>query len=110
VSDHLKEGQVVKVKIIGIDENGRINLSIKRLEEPPRRPAPSQASARPPRQSPPRRDGDTRDAAPVQSSSAPADSSFEDKLKRFMQDSDNKISGVKQYADRKNGQQRRRRT
>ena len=27
VKDHLKEGQEVKVKVIGIDENGRINLS-----------------------------------------------------------------------------------
>ncbi len=30
VSDHLKEGQEVKVKVIGIDQNNRINLSIKR--------------------------------------------------------------------------------
>ena len=30
VKDHLKEGQQVKVKVIGIDENGRINLSIKK--------------------------------------------------------------------------------
>ena len=43
VKDHLKEGQEVKVKVIGIDENGRINLSIKRLwiPAPPRRPGPS---------------------------------------------------------------------
>ena len=31
VSDVLKEGQVVKVKIIGVDERGRISLSIKAL-------------------------------------------------------------------------------
>ena len=30
VSDHLSEGQDVKVKVISIDENNRINLSIKR--------------------------------------------------------------------------------
>ena len=35
VSDFLKEGQEVKVKIIGVDENGRINLSIKKAQEPP---------------------------------------------------------------------------
>ena len=39
VSDHLKEGQEVKVKVIGIDENGRINLSIKKAMDPPPRPA-----------------------------------------------------------------------
>ena len=30
IHDHLQEGQAVKVKILAIDENGRINLSIKR--------------------------------------------------------------------------------
>lgn len=39
VSDHLKEGQEVKVKVIGIDQNNRINLSIKKVTEPPPRPA-----------------------------------------------------------------------
>ena len=39
VSDHLSEGQDVKVKVISIDENNRINLSIKRALPPPPRPA-----------------------------------------------------------------------
>ena len=30
VKDHLQEGQEVKVKVIGIDDAGRINLSIKK--------------------------------------------------------------------------------
>ena len=37
VKDHLKEGQEVKVKVIGIDENGRINLSIKKAMDPDRK-------------------------------------------------------------------------
>jgi S1 RNA binding domain protein len=110
VSDHLKEGQIVKVKVIGIDETGRINLSIKRLEEPPRRPAPAQGGLRPARQAQPRHDSESGESASVQASSSPiSDTSFEDKLKRFMQDSDNKMSGVKQYADRKTSSQQRRR-
>ena len=44
VSDHLKEGQEVKVKVIGIDQNNRINLSIKKVTEPlPARPAADRA-------------------------------------------------------------------
>ena len=35
VSDHLHEGQQVKVKVIGIDQANRINLSIKQVEPPP---------------------------------------------------------------------------
>ena len=34
VREHLTEGQEVKVKIIGIDESGRINLSIKKALAP----------------------------------------------------------------------------
>ncbi len=80
VNEYLKVGQEVKVKIIGIDETGRINLSIKKTQEPPTRPARRPAPQM-----------NTRPAAPAQ----PA--SFEDKLKQFMQDSDNKLSGVRQF-------------
>ena len=105
VSDHLTDGQTVKVKIIGIDQNGRINLSIKKAMDPPR-PAHS-PSQTPNRNQQPAR---TNFRAPVQTQAETPtqDNSFEDKLKRFMQDSDNKISGIKQYSDRKSGSQRRR--
>ena len=86
VSDFLKVGQEVKVKIIGIDENGRINLSIKKTQEPPARPNPNR---RPPA------GGST--GSSFTHKPAPQPASFEDKLKQFMQDSDSKLSGVKQY-------------
>ena len=35
VNDHLSEGQDVKVKVINIDENNRINLSIKQAQPRP---------------------------------------------------------------------------
>ena len=38
VHDHLTEGQEVKVKVIGVDANNRINLSIKQAAPPPPRP------------------------------------------------------------------------
>ena len=38
VSDFLSEGQAVKVKVVSIDEAGRINLSIKKATPPPPRP------------------------------------------------------------------------
>jgi len=81
VSDYLQVGQEVKVKVIGIDDSGRINLSIKKTAEPP---------ARQGRRSPPQ---------PAQSA-PPRPSSFEDKLKQFMQDSDSRLSGVRQYNER----------
>ncbi len=39
VCDYLKEGQEVKVKVIGIDQANRINLSIKKVNDPPQRVA-----------------------------------------------------------------------
>ncbi len=89
VHDHLTEGQEVKVKVIGIDENGRINLSIKKAAAPaPAQAQPAAAHFRPNRAQP---------AEP---------SSFEDKLKQFMQESDSKISGLRQYSDRRSSRRR----
>jgi polyribonucleotide nucleotidyltransferase len=33
VSDYLTEGQVIKVKVLDVDQRGRIKLSMKELEE-----------------------------------------------------------------------------
>ena len=75
VKDHLKEGQEVKVKVIGIDENGRINLSIKK------------AMGRP--------GGHT--GGGFRGKPAPAEpASFEDRLKQFMAASDSKLSELRQ--------------
>lgn len=81
VEKHLKVGQEVNVKVLGVDEKGRINLSIKQAvpkeQRPPVKPLdPTGRTVR-----------------------GPVEVSFEDKLKRFMQDSDSKISGL--YSDRR---------
>ena len=111
VSDHLQEGQEVKVKVIGIDENNRINLSIKKVTEPPARPAgqgqgqggrPRQQGNFAPRQgnAPRQQSGYVpRPAAPKE----PQD--FEDRLKQFMQSSDSKLSELR-YIEKKGGNRR----
>ena len=105
VSDHLHEGQEVKVKIIGIDQAKRINLSIKQVAPPPQR-APRQNSG--PRQGggsrPPRQGGSARPMGYVhQAPKEPTD--FEDKLKQFMQSSDSKLSELR-YIEKKGGNRR----
>ena len=88
VKDHLKEGQEVKVKVIGIDENGRINLSIKKAMDPPPRPA---GQGRPMG----RHGGHT--GGGFRGKPAPAEpASFEDRLKQFMAASDSKLSELRQ--------------
>lgn len=112
VHDHLAEGQEVKVKVIGVDANNRINLSIKQASPPPprpeRRPGPRPGSpnphARPEgehRQA--RRPGSGRSFTPepVQSR-GPA--SFEDQLKQFMASSDSKLSEL--HMNEKRGSRR----
>jgi len=95
ISVHLQEGQEVKVKIIGIDENGRINLSIKKAEAP----APRAESPRPPRQNAPPPSRAPR--VPSQSTTPKGPATFEDQLKQFMQESNNKMSGLEMYSAKK---------
>ena len=50
VSDHLKEGQVVKVKVLEADDKGRVRLSMKAIAEKPRAEKPKEE--KPPEEKP----------------------------------------------------------
>ena len=86
VNEHLKVGDQVKVKVIGIDDAGRINLSIKKATEPPPRPAAPRPAPRP------QNNNRERSFTPA-ASKEPA--SFEDRLKQFMAASDSKLSELR---------------
>ena len=110
IRQYLTEGQDVKVMVIG-NENGKINLSIKRLEPKPQR----DGAPRGDRGNAPRRDnGQPQNqnrnfrAAPVQPAAPKtADQLFEEKLKAFMSESDSKISSIKQYSEHRTKSRRR---
>lgn len=105
INEHLQEGQEVKVKVKSIDENGRIDLSIKRTQEP------EQASERRPRQKPAQRishrQREESNSNHSNHNQATAESSFEDKLKQFMQESNSKFSGVEMLSNRKGSSRRK---
>jgi len=104
VSDHLHEGQEVKVKIIGIDQANRINLSIKQVEPPPQRPPRQGGGQRQGGGGRPRQGGGSRPMGFVrQAPKEPTD--FEDRLKQFMQSSDSKLSELR-YIEKKGGNRR----
>ena len=102
----------VKVMVIG-NENGKINLSIKRLEPKPQRenrpdfrpggnrsnpgPRPSQNQSR----------QSARPAPVPNAAPKTADQLFEEKLKAFMSESDSKISSIKQYSEHRTKSRRR---
>lgn len=95
IREHLTEGQTVQVMVIGL-ENGKVNLSMKRLQpKQPRRDASQHRESQP-------RQHSARSAAPTQPAAPKtADQLFEEKLKQFMAESDSKISSIKQYSDRR---------
>lgn len=105
IKDHIQEGQVVKVKVLTIGDDGKISLSIKKATETPRPPRQAnfkrdENSSREPRfnnqhsSPPPRRNFDKRAPQP------PADP-FEDMLSKFKQNSEEKISDLKKSIDGK---------
>ena len=98
VSQFVSVGETVKVKVIGIDGD-RIKLSIKRAQE---QPAAPERHAREPRENhrSESRARDNHSQAPTGQVAEPTeDQAFEDKLKRFMKDSDSKIADNKLYSD-----------
>ena len=118
---HLTEGQDVKVVVIG-NENGKINLSIKRLEPKPQREnAPHRENNNFHRENnnfrreggnAPRRENNGSfnqnrpQKAPVQPAAPKtADQLFEEKLKAFMSESDTKLSSMR--ADHRTKSRRR---
>ncbi len=90
ITEHLSEGQEVKVKIIGIDDNGRINLSIKQASPPPQRNNTFRRE-------------NTRKASPPKEETP---LTFEDRLRQFMQDSESRMSDLKQNTEKRRGSRR----
>ncbi|MBQ6808879.1 MAG: S1 RNA-binding domain-containing protein [Firmicutes bacterium] len=76
INDYVSLGQEVLVKIVSIDESGKIALSIKKAVEPKPEPQP-------------------------QPFSQEKQNSFEDKLARFMKDSNEKLVALKHYHEGK---------
>ena len=115
IRQHLTEGQDVKVVVIG-NENGKVNLSIKRLEAKPQRENTQRGNGNFRPNNGPRRDAGFNpqqsqpqprpQRAPVQPAAPKtADQLFEEKLKAFMSESDTKLSSIR--ADHRTKSRRR---
>ena len=101
INDHLQVGQPVKVKVIGINPENKISLSIKAIQDPP--PARGQGK---PGYGGPRQGGAPRSynrPAAIPSTG----NSFEDMLLRFKKSSDDRMSDLRKVIDPKRGTGRR---
>ncbi|PFJ13345.1 RNA-binding protein S1 [Bacillus cereus] len=102
INDHLKVGDQVEVKVINVEKDGKIGLSIKKAKEREKtegdRPrGDQQRSGRPQRNRSFNRDnrGGGNDRAPKET--------FEQKMARFLKDSEDRLTSLKRNTESKRG-------
>ncbi len=98
VHDFLKEKEKIKVKVLTVDERGKIGLSIKQPQE--KKPEAQQQEARPAYR-PQRRPYNNDFRKPNRFNNNTA--SFEDKLSKFLKDSDERLTDLRKKTDAKRG-------
>jgi len=86
INEHLKVGDEVTVKVINVEKDGKIGLSIKKAVDRPQR------EQRPPRPKVP------RDRAPRERTDT-----FESKMNRFLKDSEDRLASLKKHTEGRRG-------
>ena len=111
INDHIKVGENVEVKVLPSEKKGKIGLSIKQamkeklgIDDTKRKPAPRQRQQK---RAPYVPDFSVQPAEFSFSSHNDSDMSFEDKLNRFKQASDEKMHDIKRSLESKRGSSRR---
>ena len=101
IKDVLKEGQEVKVNVVGISPEGKISLSIKKAQEPSEEEKNSRKNDRPkgdrPKSDRPR-NANVWQGQPKQNKGA---MTFEEMMAQFKQVSDEKMTDLKRNSDAK---------
>ena len=100
IREFLSEGQSVSVKVIAVNEQGKISMSVKKAQ--PESAAPPQKPRAPRRQD--RDKGIVWEPKPQKPQS---EMTFEDMMSRFKQHSEERISDIKRNTDRKNKSRRK---
>ncbi|WP_018131759.1 S1 domain-containing RNA-binding protein [Effusibacillus pohliae] len=95
INEHLKVNDTVVVKVLNVDKDGKIGLSIRQAIDKPA----DQAGA-------PRRY--ERDRGPRERGSRPAQKSFEDKLSKFLKESEDRLMALKRSESKRGGRGGRR--
>lgn len=102
ITDFLKEGQKVKVKVIGINDEGKISLSIKQTQEPVQRPQRNNSSNYQHNAGQKNRFSNPN-VWQGQKTQQSKSMSFEDMMQKFKQVSDEKMTDLKHSTESKHG-------
>ncbi|WP_096186161.1 S1 domain-containing RNA-binding protein [Evansella halocellulosilytica] len=89
INEFLSVGDEVKVKVLNVEDDGKIGLSIRKASESAQSQSQSQSERRPHKKGsrPPRQ----------------RQMSFEDKMNRFLKDSEERLSSLKRNTESKRG-------
>lgn len=101
IKDFLKEGQDVKVKVVGISPEGKISLSIRKAQEPASEERNSRKNDRPKGERPKSdrpRNANVWQGQPKQNKGA---MTFEEMMAQFKQVSDEKMTDLKRNSESK---------
>ena len=101
VGKHVSVGQTVKVKVLSISDDGKINLSLKQAVETAQAPGTEEKEETPKRFSSPVVHQKYNMAPIPAANDNSGDLNFEDRLKKFMQESDSRIADSRRYTDRR---------
>jgi S1 RNA binding domain protein len=98
INDHLKVGDQVEVKVINVEKDGKIGLSIKKAKDRPegQRPHSHSHSQRP-------RQGGPRQGRANDRNTNNSKETFESKMARFLKDSEDRLSSLKRNTESKRG-------
>ena len=91
INDHLKVGDMVEVKVMNVEADGKIGLSIRKAKPQAERPE------RPERPQRPRNNNRPNDR------DRPSKENFEQKMARFLKDSEDRLTTLKRATESKRG-------
>ncbi|WP_100405944.1 S1 domain-containing RNA-binding protein [Bacillus solitudinis] len=107
INDFLKVGDEVLVKVVNVEKDGKIGLSIRKAVDRPARP---EGSTRPERPARPSSHQSQRPSRPQGGNRGPRGGmnqrtvvTFEDKVSRFLKDSEERLTTIKRQTESKRG-------
>jgi S1 RNA binding domain protein len=91
INDHLKVGDQIEVKVLNVEKDGKIGLSIKKAKDRPESQQRSYSNSQRPRQG---RNNDRNNFKPE---------NFETKMAKFLKDSEDRLTSLKRHTESKRG-------